>query len=204
MTITIRKAISACSALWVIWLPQVGPIEETLTCALVSPKAWLRPSCTLKSFALESDPVCTCHDALLPLPTCWTIASWPPPELVTVLRTWAMVAWWSVNWSTEPPLKSTLKLSPRPASAPMLISRMSPEMAYQRRRLLTNSTETSPRYSLPPPLPSRDITPPSLRSWPGWWPGAVPSPATARGRRGGPGRGRTDRKSTRLNSSHLG
>src|ERR1039457_4320639 len=54
MTITIRKAISACSALWVIWLPQVGPIEEMLTCELVSPKAWLRPSCTLKSFAWAS------------------------------------------------------------------------------------------------------------------------------------------------------
>ncbi len=49
------------------------------------------------------------------------------------------------NVKTAPPLKSTLKLTPRTSSATMLISRISPDIAYHRRFLPTKLTETSPR-----------------------------------------------------------
>ena len=73
------------------------------------------------------------------------MASLPPPAPLTAVRTWEMVAVPAGNWKTEPPLKSTLKFSPKTARAMMLIARITPEMVYQSRWRPTNSTETSPR-----------------------------------------------------------
>src|SRR6266536_70485 len=158
----IRKAISACSAFCEIWEPQLGPTNVVLTASgedrwkLLAIASW-----TLVCSAKVSFAVCTCQLALLPRPTFCTIASLPPPAVLTTRLTCSGVAAGAVNWKTEPPLNSTLSFSPRPISAAMLISRITPDIVNQSRFLATNSTDTSPRYSRPPMLPSLDITPPS-------------------------------------------
>ena len=73
------------------------------------------------------------------------MASLPPPAPLTAVRTCEMVAVPAGNWKTEPPLKSTLKFSPKTTRAMMLTARIAPEMVYQSRWRLTNSIETSPR-----------------------------------------------------------
>src|SRR5215475_5932742 len=195
MTITTRNAISACIAFREIWLPQLAPTYWTLTWSGVR---WnVRPSAvsTLFRWAGVSWWVCTVQLAACfwELVTYWTMASLPPPAAPTVLRTWEMVAVPAGNWKTEPPLKSTLKLSPNTARAITLTARITPEMVYQSRWRPTNSIETSPRYSLPPMPPSADITPPLPGSA-----GPGPGPpcgagflARVPGPRAGPGRGRT-------------
>ena len=64
------------------------------------------------------------------------------------------------NWKTAPPLKSTLKFRPRTSTATMLTSRMAAEIEYHVRLRPTKLIDTSPRYSLPPISPTRDIMTP--------------------------------------------
>src|SRR5580693_1530211 len=113
-------------------------------------------------FVVDSWVVCTCQYGALPLNglTSLTVGLDPPFAVTTCSReVWFTdVAAGTVN--TDPPLKSTLKSTPRKISASRLTTRMNPEIVYQSFCRLTKSKETSPRYSRPPMLPSRDITPP--------------------------------------------
>ena len=91
-------------------------------------------------------PVCTCQVALLPEPTCWTMAPWPSPVPETALCTWLIeAAEVAGNWMTDPPLKSTVKFSPRPNRPTRLSSRITPEIVYHSFWRPTKSKETSPR-----------------------------------------------------------
>src|ERR1022692_3419823 len=156
-TITIRNAMSASTALVVIWLPQLDPTNWTLMffalsllCSVFS---------TVLVALLLSAGVCTCQDLPRgPLSSC-TIAPLTP-SLDTTSWTWVTDADGAENWKTAPPLKSTLKSRQRTSSATMLISRMAPEIEYHVRFRPTKLTDTSPRYSRPPTLPRRDIRPP--------------------------------------------
>jgi hypothetical protein len=147
MTITTRNAISPCSAFREIWLPQLAPTYWTLSWSGLRWNARVSAFSTLLRWAGVSWWVCTVQLAVCcwGLTTCWTMASPPPPAPLTVLRTWEMVAAPTGNWKTEPPLKSTLKFSPKTARAITLTARITPEMVYQSRWRPTNSTETSPR-----------------------------------------------------------
>ena len=55
-----------------------------------------------------------------------------------------MVAFGALTWKIEPPLKSTLKFSPRMSSATMAMTRMQPEIVYQSFCRPTKLIETSP------------------------------------------------------------
>ena len=67
-----------------------------------------------------------------------------PPDS-TALCTWLSDADDEGNVKIAPPLKSTLKDRPRTITATMLMTRMSAEMVYHRRRRPTKSNDTSPR-----------------------------------------------------------
>ena len=73
------------------------------------------------------------------------MTSWPAPPLAAALRTWLIDADDAGNWKTEPPLKSTLKFSPRPNRPTRLSTRISPEIEYQSFCRPTKSKDTSPR-----------------------------------------------------------
>src|SRR5215472_7363853 len=81
-TITIRNAISASSALFEIWLPQLGPIDLMLICLrgienLAAIAFWI-----LNWVAwFFSTGVCT----LQPVPVRWTVIVVPAPAALTVL-----------------------------------------------------------------------------------------------------------------------
>ncbi len=69
----------------------------------------------------------------------------PAGVLLMALRTWLTVAEVSLNWSTEPPLKSTVKFSPRANRPTRASTRITPEMLYHSFCRPTKSKDTSPR-----------------------------------------------------------
>ncbi len=93
---------------------------------------------------MVSGAVWACHCACFPTPACCTVDV-PPPPSETAFSTWLMVAFGALTVKIEPPLKSTLKFSPRTASATMAMTTMQPEIVYQSFCRPTKLTETSPR-----------------------------------------------------------
>ena len=80
------------------------------------------------------------------MPTCWTMAPSPSPVEATALCTWPIEdAEEAGRVMTEPPLKSTVKFSPRPKRPIRLSRRITPEIMYQSFWRPTKSKETSPR-----------------------------------------------------------
>ena len=144
--------------------PQLAPTKLMLIWFCGTPRSRLSVACTCCCWENGSLPVCTDQLALLPEPTCCTIALLLAGELLTACCTWVMLLWPTGNLKTEPPLKSTVKFSPRVNRPTRQSTRISPEIMYQSRCRPTKSKETSPRYSRPPMLPRADITPPSA----GW------------------------------------
>ena len=197
-TITTTNAISASRALEEIWLPQVGPTNVVLIWLTLMPSSFASESCTCSVVPMLSGAVWACHCALLPTPTFCTVTV-PPPPSWTAFSTWLMLAFGALTWKIDPPLKSTLKFSPRTIRAMMAMARMQPEIVYQSFCRLTKLTETSPRYSRPPTSPSRDIMPPlrwpavsaRCQAGPAGSPGGAPRNATGPVPRAAPDPGRT-------------
>src|SRR5215472_5348890 len=151
---TTRKMISASRALEVMLLPQVGPTNVTFMLPDGTWNAACRAPCTLSAIVVASWPVVTRH-------WCGPLRYWevelPPPALLTTRE---MAPWAdgdAGNSKTEPPLNSTLKFSPRTASATALTSTMRPEIVYHMRWRPTMLTEMSPRYSRPGIWPRRVV-----------------------------------------------
>src|SRR6201999_3862736 len=144
-TITIRNAISASRALDEIWLPQVGPTYCVLICDWVMFSSLDRLSWTFWTWPMVSGAVWAIHWAFSPTPAFCTVAV-PPPPSDTAVSTWLMVAFGALTVKIEPPLKSTLKFSPRTSSPTMAMMTMQPEIAYQSFWRPTKLIETSPRY----------------------------------------------------------
>src|SRR5215467_1612108 len=108
-TITIRNAISASSALREIWLPQLGPIDFTLTLLrAIENRLAIASWIWYWVFWFFSTGVWT----LQPVPVRWTVIVVPAPAWATVLATCAGV-WGAAEEKskTSPPLKSMLKLT---------------------------------------------------------------------------------------------
>src|SRR5689334_2472962 len=137
------KAISACTALPEIWLPQLGPTVVTLMSLELTPSLLDSVFSSATVCAPVSDFVWTFQPFVSPW-VCCTIAPLMPSDS-TAFCTWLSDADDEGNVKTAPPLKSTLKDRPRTSTATMLMTRINPEMAYHRRCLPTKSNDTSPR-----------------------------------------------------------
>src|SRR6202012_3208080 len=129
-TITMRNAISASDALEEIWLPQVGPTNWVLTWFWVMFSSLASESWTLSTWLMDSGAVWADQSALDPAPAFCTTAV-PPPPSDTACSTWLMVALGALTVKIEPPLKSTLKFSPRTSSPTMAMTTMQAEIVYQ-------------------------------------------------------------------------
>ncbi len=208
--ITTRKMISASMALLVIWLPQVGPTNWTVSVLGGMWKACCSATAMCCCVACDSALVVAVHcGASL---TRWETTSWtvesPPPLTLTIREispcTWEVLPWLGVEGNAKivPPLKSTEKFRPCTIRAIALTSTMRPEIVYQVRWRPTKLTETSPRYSRPAIPPTPAIMPPSRsvsrRRRDAWLAAAErgpyagsPIPARATWRRAAPGQART-------------
>src|SRR5271165_580587 len=138
MTITTRKAIRASSAFCDTWEPQLEPTVwiEILPTLMSNFCAIARSICS--DFVVDSWLVCTCQYGALPLNGLTSLALGLTPPLAATTCSRPV---WVTGWVTEeeaagtvnadPPLNSTLKLSPRKISASRLMARMKPEIVYQ-------------------------------------------------------------------------
>src|SRR5260370_36991366 len=90
-TITIRKKISASTALCTIWAPQLGPTDCTLTESFVMPNFAAIAFWILYSALLPSTGVWTRQPEE---PTCWTVIVVPLPAATTGFVTWVCETGW--------------------------------------------------------------------------------------------------------------